>query len=416
MINSQNLVRQSGNIRLEATNDIQVDDTLSLDFGGGGSITLIADSDQDDSGSFSMGANQSFETDQRDLFIQGVDITMGTVSLKGGNATLTASRDINIASNFLSDAFSDLEFDDERLTFNAGRNMTVLGRIDGDFISIKTEGDLNAQRIDSDNDNLQIESGGNISATRLTSSSAFGAGDINLEAGGQISLEGINASAGNLSDEFSAGNVTLTAGGDIAVTGEIRAISDGQTPGAVEINSTNGNISVGSISTFGRAGVFDDICGFLFGICSDRSEDAGQIAIHSFGNIDIGDINATSEDKSGGDVQLLANDIITVTGVIDTSGGSDGQGGNITIGANDPSVNSGLGIPNTINANQLTSNRGAAFSLTSNGAINTGTRCCQCLRLVSDIPHYIYVTKGFINDDALSYDFRWMRFLIDSFN
>ena len=372
VINSQNLVRQSGNIKLEATNDIQVDDTLSLDFGGGGSITLIADSDQDGSGSFSMGTNQSFRTDQRDLFIQGVDITMGAVSLNGGNANLTASRDINIASNFLSDADSNLEFDDERLTFKAGQNMMIDGRIDGDFISIETGGDLEAQRIDSDNDNLQIKSEGNISATRLTSSSAFGAGDISLDAGGQILLDEINASPGKFGDRFSAGNVTLTAGGDITVTGEIRAISEGQTPGSVEINSANGNVSIGSISTFGRAGFFDDICDFLFNVCSDSSEDAGQIDIRSFGSIDIDDINATSEDKSGGDVQLFANDEITVTGVINTSGGSDGQGGNITIGASDPSVNSDLGVPNTIDVNELTSNRDADFSLTANGAINTG--------------------------------------------
>ncbi|MBD1892994.1 CHAT domain-containing protein [Coleofasciculus sp. FACHB-SPT9] len=91
-INATNLQNQTGNIVLEASNNITIADGVSLNFGfapAAGSITFTADAGVSDGiGSFSMDRTQSITTRGRDLAIFGASITTGnldTVGFPGGD-------------------------------------------------------------------------------------------------------------------------------------------------------------------------------------------------------------------------------------------------------------------------------------------------------------------------------------------
>ncbi len=100
----------SGNILLEATENITIDSALSLNFVPMGDITFTADSDRNGSGAFTMGSNQSLTAPGRDLTISAATITAGNIntfsdSRSGGSVQLTANQgrlkvgDINTASS-----------------------------------------------------------------------------------------------------------------------------------------------------------------------------------------------------------------------------------------------------------------------------------------------------------------------------
>ncbi|MEP0884740.1 CHAT domain-containing protein [Trichocoleus sp. ST-U3] len=91
------LENQTGNVLLQATNDITIDNGVSLDFSSGGSITFTADADKNGAGSFSMDQSQSITTSGGALTITGANVTVGEIntSVKGnmggaGSVTLTA--------------------------------------------------------------------------------------------------------------------------------------------------------------------------------------------------------------------------------------------------------------------------------------------------------------------------------------
>ena len=93
------LENQTGNVQLQATNDITIDNGLSLEFSSGGSITFTADADNSGAGSFSMDQKQSITTSGGALTITGANVTVGEIntSVKGntggaGSVTLTASQ------------------------------------------------------------------------------------------------------------------------------------------------------------------------------------------------------------------------------------------------------------------------------------------------------------------------------------
>lgn len=91
-INATALTRQEGNVRLEATNDIIVDDDLSLTFATCDSfpcfIEFRADADLDGIGSFRMGrtqsinvpGTQSINAPGRNITISGANITVGNIN------------------------------------------------------------------------------------------------------------------------------------------------------------------------------------------------------------------------------------------------------------------------------------------------------------------------------------------------
>jgi len=113
-INAANLQNQTGNIVLEASNNIMIADGVSLNFASaGGSITFRADAGVSDGiGSFSMDRTQSITVQSptaqaRDLIISGASITTGNLKTAnsasvggiGGNINLNATNGNIVAGN-----------------------------------------------------------------------------------------------------------------------------------------------------------------------------------------------------------------------------------------------------------------------------------------------------------------------------
>jgi len=230
------------NVILQATNDITVSPDLELDdlyFGyGTGSIELIADSDQDGAGDFTMDTNDTIFAYGRDITISGNNLTLGSIEtsyqdLDGGAITLTATGDLEVNSlQSLSFSGNGMAGDGGAITLTAGGDITVPGQIDSS----------------SDAFNGRAGSGG----------------AITLTAGGNISTAQIRSrSRSELGEAGDGGAITLTAGGDIE-TGELESFSEfdlgNATPtmvgsgGDIEVVSQAGSITTGNIRATGNNG------------------------------------------------------------------------------------------------------------------------------------------------------------------
>ena len=178
------LENQTGNVLLQATNDITIDNKVSLDFSSGGSITFTADADNSGAGSFLMDQTQSIKTSGGALTITGASVTVGNIdaSAKGntggaGSVTLTASQ----------------------------------GNINAGAIATDAKGKNNAGEV-----NLTAQKG-NITTGGITTTAVGqgNSGNVKLSAQGSIKYGDIDAThpgnPGN-GNQGTSGTITLTAG------------------------------------------------------------------------------------------------------------------------------------------------------------------------------------------------------------
>ncbi|MEQ9368053.1 MAG: CHAT domain-containing protein [Coleofasciculus chthonoplastes F3-SA18-01] len=397
-LNKGFLESQTGDIILEASDNITIIDGLSLTFDPGGSITFTADADGNGVGDFSMDQTQSITAAGRDINISGERITAGTIitnAFNGGAINLTANGDINVrrldsgtndagtggavtvtsvngAINVIGAANSAVESGSAGAILGNGGNITLRAR--GDI----TTSDVTA-RSNSDGtagDITIISQQGSIDTTAATFGvHAFGAtgGTIELEAFNDINVGSVR------SDAFynKAGNITLTStigdittgqldaaanfgdqGGDISietpgtilVTSDIKTDSGFSRSGWVYITSNNGTITVqGDISSSGF------------------ESNGGDITLNADGDINTAKITASG--FGAGEIMIRSNNGGIQTDDISSSGNpaspsAGSPGGAITLEA--------IG---DINTNQITStgtSGAGAISLSTNGNISTG--------------------------------------------
>ncbi|MBE9042165.1 filamentous hemagglutinin N-terminal domain-containing protein, partial [Oscillatoriales cyanobacterium LEGE 11467] len=110
-INAATLENQTGNVILEATNDITLDTSLSFS-PGGGAIEFTADSDRNDVGAF-LGAGRGIQAEYRDVTISGASVEIGSIDTSsdmssfkaGGDITLTATNGDITTGSLNSDSF-----------------------------------------------------------------------------------------------------------------------------------------------------------------------------------------------------------------------------------------------------------------------------------------------------------------------
>ncbi|WP_427160122.1 CHAT domain-containing protein [Aliinostoc sp. HNIBRCY26] len=205
----------SANVLLEATNNITVQDGVSLNFVSGGSIRFTADSDKNGIGSFLMDQKQSITAPSRDILISGTHIITGNINThvkdrRGGNVSLSAQHSI------LTGAI------DTWVNGGSGGNIDLNTGSNG----VISTGNLNS----------------------LTYEGNFG-GDVNINAnGGNVKTGSINSYANR--STYQGGDIIIS-GGNI-ITGGINdnglsgfTILDAQ-GGIISFNATN-NISTGNI-------------------------------------------------------------------------------------------------------------------------------------------------------------------------
>ncbi|MEQ9356166.1 beta strand repeat-containing protein, partial [Coleofasciculus chthonoplastes] len=397
IINNSIIESQTGNIILEASDNITIIDGLSLTFDPGGSITFTADADGNGVGDFSMDQTQSITTPGRDINISGERITAGTIitnAFNGGAINLTANGNINVrrldsgtndagtggavtvtsvngAINVIGAANSAVESGSAGAGIGNGGNIFLRARgdITTDDVTARSNSDGTAGDI------TIISEQGSIDTTAATFGvHAFGAtgGTIELEAFNDINVGSVRSDA----FDNDAGNITLTStlggittgqlnaasgstakGGDISLeaAGNILATSDISTAGgfdgggAVNLTSNNGTITVeDEISTSG----FDS--------------NGGDVTLDAEGDIEIAQITASSP-TGGGAITIRSNSggiqTDSLLSTANSSLGFTGTGGNITLQATD-----------NINTDQIDSTglSGGAISISTNSNITTG--------------------------------------------
>ncbi|NEN88744.1 MAG: CHAT domain-containing protein [Okeania sp. SIO3H1] len=141
-INSSTLEGITAAITLEATNDITIEDGLSLNFAQStNSITFRADADGQAGGDFSMDQSQSITAPGRSIEISGANVRTGNIDtstnnieteVAGGAITLTATNGTVTARQLDSSA-----------TLGNGGNVSLNSIGDLEFESINTQGGAN---------------------------------------------------------------------------------------------------------------------------------------------------------------------------------------------------------------------------------------------------------------------------------
>ncbi len=270
--------------------------------------------------------------------------TLDVASINGAtsNVILQATNDINFTTSvtmtFLgveltAQAGRDINFNDKITTrggainFSAGRNITGTAGA-GDLITNAT----NAR-------DINLTAGGNISvnsiqAISLSLSNGNG-GNVVVQAGGNIQTTGTSTAFGNTyaiatnaASSGNAGNVSLiSTGGAIDVSsGRVHAVATTGNAGNITFQAL-GNIKTGA-GTFPIAGV-----GSFIGFGGNGN--GGAISFTSLsGAIDtsLGDIDAGNQNiGNAGTVFLQAANNITTANIFASSGDGGGNGGKITL-------------------------------------------------------------------------------------
>lgn len=254
-ISASTLESLTGNVLLEATENIIIDPSLSLNFVSGGDIEFTADSDSSGSGAFTMGSNQSLTTSGRNLTISAATISVGNIdtsssSSSGGSVNFTASQgDVNVSdidSSSNSSSGGAVNFSVNQGDLNVGDiNTSSTSNSGGSTTNPNTGGSV---QLFVNQGNLNV---GDINSSANTSDG----GSVQLFVNqGSLNVDDINTSsnASMSASRKDGGSVTLaTLLGDLQV-GDINTSSTGGRGGAVGLLTPN-VATVDTINTQGRS-------------------------------------------------------------------------------------------------------------------------------------------------------------------
>lgn len=364
----------NADVILEASNNITINDLTdnSLTFAPGtGSIAFTADADGDGVGAFSMNPGDTIRAEGRAITLSGASVAVGNIATAGGNISIFANGgDINLIGNAQGIQAGTIQDNAGQITLNAIGNIISNG---SSSLASNADGNGNGG-------NIELTAGGSIIDVPIGSSSLVlgNAGDITLNAGGDIKHIGITATANN----GNGGNIALTAAGNIIGTdlAAIRSNANNGNAGAIalfaagsittaDIN-TSANLQAGNITLNSINGVIDTTKGIL-NAAGGRT--GGNIILSAQGNINTGNITSFLSGFSGDSGNLS---IISSSGNINTSAGALitasalGTGGDITLNAADSLTTA------EINAFSFSSTGGrirlsASNNITTSGDIET---------------------------------------------
>ncbi|MEQ8466271.1 CHAT domain-containing protein [Coleofasciculus sp. E1-EBD-02] len=300
----------SGNVTLEATNDITIEDlasdNLDLHTGYGKTITFRADADGNGVGDFWMNQGDTISTGGGAIRITGVNVDVGGIdTLNPGNSLFNHGGNITIVTDG-GNISTGLLRSWGRATIGDSGTITLLAN-NGDIRTGTIASQATATFGNGGDINLTTNNG-NIEIFGQLNSNAEGMGDagnISLIANGgdlKITESEPNASIYSLSFFQSGGEITVQATGNIDILGTVSSLSGFGNTGNVTLTSEQGNISSGSIGS----AVF---CGT-----------SGQVSINApNGSINVGNIGSFSFNGRGNDITFFANNNL-ITGDLMTSG------------------------------------------------------------------------------------------------
>ncbi len=314
----------NANIRIEASDNITINNLSEAELNLAntrGKISFIADSDQNNLGSFTIDSENTINTQGAAISISGTTINTGSINTKGGELNLSSSQGFVMTNNLST----------------ANSNTTV--ESNGGDINIDAQGDIITGEINSSGEsrggNINLNSQtGRIEITTLgidaTSTNGRG-GNVRINAATDIDTENINAegeeSGGNIditsentlnlrgistsSNSTETGNISLTGNEINLLGGEDSISSNGKL--TLHSASENQNITLGGFENTEAVNLTtSDLATLANGFASitiGKSENSGTITIYSPENSD--DNGVTFHDP----VTIQA-EIITGTGTI----------------------------------------------------------------------------------------------------
>jgi CHAT domain-containing protein len=367
-IGALTLASLTGNILLEATDNITVAPgvSLSFSFASGRSVTFTADADSNGIGSFAMDTSQSITTQGRNLTISGASITTGTIQSglsvgNGGSVTLTSTvsngwirtQDISTGSaDGSGGAISITTQGGDIETGNLSSRTFFSGN--GGNITLNVQGVNTLNLLGANILTGNIESFANVSSGR--------AGDIRLLNANTITTGTLIAATGGIQDAPNGGEILLNAtrnittgetiqtrNNNITLNGPVTLTADtsiclfgpdytcGNSSGNVTLNGTvNGNYNL-AIDAGSRGNVF-------FNNAVGNSTPIKNLTINTADNVSVAN-NITTDNGN-----LIFSTPVTLTGNVELRAGTGAiafdsrlQAGsnNLTLTANEINLNGG---------------------------------------------------------------------------
>jgi filamentous hemagglutinin family protein len=383
------LGNQTGNVTLEATNDITIENGLSLNFANVSTpttITFKANADGIGGGDFVMDQAQSITALGRNVTISGVNVTVGKIDTgdsfynKAGNVNLTATGGNLAVGNITTNA--DNLPNAGSVTLSATGTITTAG--------IDTSA-YNTGRSSGNGGNVTVLAGGNIQTGDINAlSGSFDGGTVNLTStGGSIITGKIQSLTYYADTGGKGGDVTLTANSGISI-GDIEAFATHNTGGAsiggaVNLITSSGNITTGNIRTndnnitlTGAVNLTSDLSLNISGgggnITFDNTVNGShnlRVDTGSSGNVSFND--AVGNSTPLGDLTVNSNGTSQFKGSVSAlnlttnPGGSTELYGNVTTSGNQ-TYNDGVQLFNNLTLDS--SSRNITFGNTVNGTQN----------------------------------------------
>lgn len=392
-IDARSGINVTGDIDTSTIDSIVVDSGEILLLGGVGNITaanLITDSFNGNGGDITIDTAGN-------ITIANITSTAGLENTEGGDIEISSVSGNVLITGELTTGDANSASDAGEIEISAFGNVNIQGlNVDGAVISTASNTGSGADvEITSDTGFVSVgNSLGGVSIVTTSSSTDpdDDAGDIDLNAAGDIFANELNTRAFGMGGEggeinltsvageirtglldsgdfFSAGDageITVTAFGDIIITAggtpdtTIAAFSNGGSGADITLTSTNGAIdtSAGAIQTspFTLAGFAGDITMNALGdittsdlftliVQPTNFNDAGRISLTSTAgsiNTSLGSLVSTAPRSNGGEIILTADDEIQ-TGLIaaqsETTDGDPLAGGDITITTTNGNIN-----------------------------------------------------------------------------
>jgi len=430
---NNNVQSVAGNINLNAVNNVSISSNTTVQSTGGGNITILANSDGDTSGNFSMANNSSVITNGGDISVSGrSNITVRTLDAGTGNVSVTST-----AGSILDDNDNTTKITGDAVTLtaanaigqNSGNNDIDLSAnslnatASNGLIRATNDKALIVNSASSTNGSVTIGAAGNLTVTNA-SATGTGTNDINLTATtgdltlGTVNAENtvtVNATAGNILDDGNQATAVFGSSVNMTATGNIGSVAAN---GDVDISSTT---NIGALTSSGNGDIFARISGGGANLTGADFVTAGSVTvttegtssvtgatgynnfsmIATSGNLEVGTVSATNTvilAASNGDVtDTNADSSVTGSTVNITAGGADGD-----IGTTTNKINTTAGTLNLTGAGT-----GDVFVTESNGVTvgaTTGSGNINVTSTTGDLTLGTISTTGNITLTALAGD------------
>ncbi|WP_446382275.1 two-partner secretion domain-containing protein [Coleofasciculus chthonoplastes] len=345
------------NVILQATNDIRIDDLVddALTFkSGNGEIKLTADADSDGVGAVVMEdtVKDTLKTNGRDIFISGASLTLGNINtfdVKGGELITPVNVD---AGGSIPETGTQ---GNAIFTFTVPDLGQPIGNLDVRFSAIHTyNSDLDVflkspcgtelelfSDVGGSGDNFQDTLLDDEAQRSINQGSAPFNGTFKPEGDGGLAVfQGENPTGKwtlSVTDDAGGDSGTLFRAGDPAPWGEaigtqlLFGTPITRKSGSINLNATNGNISVENLNTnnpvnAGGTISLDASGSITTGILDSSSSrgNGGAIAFTASGNISTESLNSSSYDGNGGAIAFTAGGNISTESLNSSSSGGNG--------------------------------------------------------------------------------------------